>query len=178
MSGLNQQFTKLSNLNRFREFESHRLRKNLTNKDYLTAMKDLNEKFKEEWIKVQLRNQRALENQKFGEFILQANNIQFYLSKLVILRSSFPDKEYLDKIESGTLGQIINLFCACAKKDTGEYVLIPKLRSHNKIRNKFAHKVLITTMPTNEELKRSITLGNEILKELILVVGNELQAKK
>ena len=27
MSGLNQQFTKLSNLNWFREFESHRLRK-------------------------------------------------------------------------------------------------------------------------------------------------------
>ena len=28
MSGLNQQFTKLSNPNRFREFESHRLRQN------------------------------------------------------------------------------------------------------------------------------------------------------
>ncbi|MES2409613.1 MAG: hypothetical protein V4509_04945 [Patescibacteria group bacterium] len=141
-------------------------------------MEDQYEKFKKEFIKTKIRNQRALESQKFGDFILQSNNIQFYLSQLVILRASFPDKEYVEKIESGTLGQIINLFCACCKTETGEHTLIPKLRSHNKIRNKFAHKVLITTIPTNNELKKSIELGNDILKALILIANKELQSRK
>lgn len=141
-------------------------------------MEDSYEKFKKEYIKVQIRNRQALQNQKFGDFIIQANKIQFYLSRIVILRSSYPDKEYLNKIESDTLGQIINLFCACANKDNKEYLLIPKLRSHNKIRNKFAHKVLITTFPTEKELKDAVDLGNGLMKELISITDQELKIKK
>ncbi len=118
-------------------------------------------------------SQRSLSCQKFGEFILQANKIQFYLSSLILLRSTFPDKEYIKKIESMNLGQIINLFCACAKKDNGESALIPKLRKHNKIRNNFAHKVLITSLPTNDEFKEALNLSNEIMTAFIYITNNE-----
>jgi hypothetical protein len=121
---------------------------------------------------------RRLESQKFGDFIIQANKIQFYLSNLVILRSSYCDKEYLDKIESGILGQIINLFCSCAKTETGEFLLIPKLRKHNKIRNKFAHKIHSPTKLTKDELQSAVLLGNDILKSLILITDKEIKIIK
>jgi hypothetical protein len=128
-------------------------------------------KFRKEFIQVMVRNKRAMESQKFGDFIIQSNNIQSYLSNLVILRSSYPDKEYMDKIESGTLGQIINLFCACAKKETGEMILIPKLRKYCKIRNKFAHKIHAHEQFTKDELQNAVLLGKEVLKSLISIVG-------
>lgn len=123
-------------------------------------------------------SKRRLESQKFGDFIIQANKIQFYLSNLILLRSSYPDKEYIEKIESGTLGQIINLFCACAKRENGEIILIPKLRKHNKIRNKFAHKIHTPSILKKDELQNAVLLGNEILKSLILIIDQEVKARK
>lgn len=141
-------------------------------------MEDSYEKIKEKLIQAMVRNQQAKESQKFGEFIIQSNNIQFYLSNLVILRSSYPDKEYIEKIESGTLGQIINLFCACAKKETGEFILIPKLRKYNKIRNKFAHKIHSPAKLTKDELQNAVSIGNDILKFLILITDKEIRIRK
>jgi len=45
-----------------------------------------------------LANKR-FKNQQFADFIIQSNKIQIYLSQLVILRSSYPDKEFEEKIE-------------------------------------------------------------------------------
>ncbi len=141
-------------------------------------MKESYETLRRKMAQTMALNQRSLGIQKFGSFILQTNKIQFYLSRLVILRSSYPDKEYVSKIESMTLGQVVNLFCACAQKETGEFILIPKLRKHNKIRNKFVHKVLIDFMPNDEDLKNAIELGNEIITSLIYIFNAELINRK
>ena len=136
------------------------------------------EKLKKELVLRMVKNQQAFQNQKFGEFIIQSNNIQFYLSNLIILRASFPDKEFADKIESGTLGQIINLFCACAQRESGEAYLIPELRKHSKIRNRFAHKIHTPANLTKDELQKAVELGNKILKALIEIMNEEVKKRK
>ena len=138
-------------------------------------MKKSYETLRREMAEQMVLNMRSLEIRKFGSFMLQANKIQFYLSKLIILRSSYPDKEYIRIIESSTFGQVVNLFCACAKTDTGEFILIPKLRKHNKIRNKFAHRIMIDSMPSDADFKDAIALGNEILTSLIDIVNGEFK---
>lgn len=124
-----------------------------------------------------LANKR-FKNQQFADFIIQSNKIQIYLSQLVILRSSYPDKEFEEKIESGTEGQIINLFCACAKKEIGEISLIPKLRQHNKIRNNFAHKIYTIAGLKKDELKKAVLLGNFLIINLTYILNEETKAIK
>ena len=112
-----------------------------------------------------VKNKLAKENQKFGEFIIQANKIQAYLSTLVILRSSYADKEYMDYIERIQFGPLIALFCACAKRETGEVVLIPELRKYQEKRNKLAHKIFTAKKLTQEELAEKMGVeGSYICK--------------
>lgn len=62
------------------------------------------ESAKEELIKMLVADQKSKENKKFGEFIVQTNKVQFYLSILVLLQSSFPDKKYREDIERAEFG--------------------------------------------------------------------------
>ncbi len=47
---------------------------------------------KEKLIKMMIAVKQAEENKIFGEFIVQSNKVQFYLTMLVLLNSSYPDK--------------------------------------------------------------------------------------
>jgi hypothetical protein len=132
---------------------------------------------KEEITKKMVVFKNSLQSRKFGDFIIQSNKIQFYLSNLILLRSSYPDKKYQDMLESVMMGQLIDLFCACARKDNGENVLIPKLRRYKTIRNRFAHKIHTYSDLSDQELQVAVTLGNEIFKFLILILDREFKSK-
>lgn len=118
---------------------------------------------------------KRAENQKFGEFIIQTNKIQFYLSQLVILRSSYADKEYMDYIERIQFGPLIALFCACAKRETGETILIPELRKYQEKRNRLAHKMFTAKKLTKEECEKTIIEGEKILKGINLSMDEEIK---
>jgi len=117
---------------------------------------------REKFIKMFKSAKKAEENRKFGELILQSNEVQFYLYWLVVLNSSFPDEIYLKSLERMEFGNLINLFCACAKRH--ETIIIKKLREYKDKRNRLAHKMYTSKKLTKIECEKTIEDGKEILK--------------
>lgn len=137
-----------------------------------------NDRTNEKLIKIFISAKKAEENRKFGEFIVQSNRIQFYLSTLLLFRSSFADKKYIEYIENTLFSNLIHLFCACAKKETGEALLIPRLRKYNDERNRLAHKMYTTKKLTKEECQKAIKGGEQILKGFDFLIKKEVERVK
>ncbi|MDD3607736.1 MAG: hypothetical protein PHQ20_02980 [Candidatus Moranbacteria bacterium] len=136
------------------------------------------EDIKQKLAKSIIAGRKREENKKFGEFIVQSNEIQFYLSNLLLFRSSYPDKKYREDIERVQFGSLINLFCACAKRETGEAVLIPKLREYIKQRNKLAHKMYTVNKLTKKDCEIALSEGEKILKGLNILMDKEIDRFK
>lgn len=135
-------------------------------------MSTLEEK-KKELARKMVNARKNFENQKYGEFIIQTNWIQFYLINLIIFRSGVLDKHYKNSIEGMMLGQLINLFCACGNKEEG--ILIPKLREYQEKRNKLAHKMHTLKKLTINECEQAIEEGRKLEKALDSLLKNELE---
>ncbi len=109
--------------------------------------------------------QRIHENSKYGQLIIQTNEVQFYLPLLILLRSYAPNKklrEYLERLE---LGNLINCFRFCVKNPV-ELALVDVLNKYKDSRNALAHKMFTAQKLTVKECELSIELGNELLIEL------------
>ncbi len=121
----------------------------------------------EKLIETLVQQERLRENSKYGELILQTNEVQFYVSTVVILKCSLPDKSYEDYLYEGAeLGTLINLFNASSRDIENSYNIICKLREYNRQRNRLAHKMNSNRRLTFDECKKTIADGEEILKDL------------
>lgn len=132
----------------------------------------------EKLIKEMIFAKKADENRKFGEFIIQSNEIQFYLSKVILLNSSYPDKKYKEFLERAELGTLIHVFCSCADNKQLESMIIPKLRKYKNERNKLAHKMYSSEKLTKKECEDAINDGKIILKCLNLFLKHKLLEPK
>ncbi len=128
-------------------------------------------KITEKLIEKYAEQQVIHENSKYGELIIQTNDVQFHLSTIVIMKSGFPDDDFQDYIyNSAELGTLINLFNACSKDLLVTEHLVPKLRQYNKRRNQLAHKMKSNKRLTLMECGKTIKEGDEILGTLKLII--------
>lgn len=135
------------------------------------------ESAREKLIKLIIEGQKSEENKKFGEFIIQTNEVQFYLSLLVLSQSSVSDKKYYEDIKNSTFGPIINLFCACAKKEESVFELIKRLREYKSQRDRLAHKMFSDKKLTKKECELAISNGEKILKTICIFLEENLGRK-
>ncbi len=128
---------------------------------------DKADKIKRRIAESMVRGRRASENAKYGEFIQQTNEVQFLLAHVVLLRSSFIDKDYQNwLIEKTGLGTLINLFRACVRRTPAMYGLFLGLQQYKKDRDRLAHKMFSAKKLTPAECKRALVLGQYLLMRL------------
>lgn len=124
------------------------------------------ENFKKRLAKSIIQGQINYENQKYGEFIKQTNEVQTILTVVIIMRSSIPDKSYTDNLYTKELGGLINLFQACAPRTPFAYALFLKLKKYQNDRNRLAHKMFSDKKLTPAECDEAISSGEYILDSL------------
>ncbi len=123
-------------------------------------------------VEAMMAQQRIVRNSKYGEFIIQSNEIQFYLVFFIKLTATKINKKFSKDIESSTLGTLISYFQLCIKTDD-EKLLIGGLLKYNESRNSLAHKMFTNKRLTESECKVSIELG-----DMLLIMLKELIAQK
>jgi hypothetical protein len=104
-------------------------------------------------------------NSKYGQFIIQTNEVQFYLIFLIILKTALPSKKLKEYLEECTLGNLIYKFKTCSNEPF-ELSLIESLKKYNESRNSLAHKMFTREKLTEKECELSVELGEEILISL------------
>jgi len=117
---------------------------------------------------------RNLENQKYGEFIIQTNKVQLYLILLIRLRSLDKSNVFGKHLEKLQFGQIITCFNICAK-DLSEIKMVKSLKVYKGARNDLAHKMFTSEKLTIKECVMAINLGDELLKHLIVAIKLEFK---
>ncbi len=119
------------------------------------------------------------ENSRYGKFIIQTNEVQFYLVWLIVMRS-FPANDGLIKnLEELTLGQLVGYF-RVKIKGIDELKLENSLKTYNGKRIALAHKMFTDKKLIPKECESSIDLGEKLieeLKELIEKRNSELGIK-
>ncbi len=106
--------------------------------------------------------QQMLENSKYGEFIIQTNKVQMYLTLLVFQRASFPSKKLLRYLERLQLGNLIEYFGINAP--SSEANLLNGLRNYKDSRDALAHQMYTDKKLTARECEISLKLGQFILE--------------
>ena len=106
------------------------------------------------------------EHAKYGEFIVQTNEVQLALFIVVLTRASIVDKNYIESLERAELGVLVSLFQTCARKTPRMLALVQALNLYNKYRRRLAHKMFSKQKLTPDECDIAITVGKGILKEL------------
>ena len=126
------------------------------------------DKIKRRMAESMVRGRKNMENAKYGEFVIQTNEVQYFLALAVLMRSSFVDNEYKNWLfDRAELGTLIGLFRVCARLTPSMYALFMQLQQYKKDRNRLAHKMFLSkTRLTPAECEKAIALGQEILKKL------------
>jgi len=112
---------------------------------------------------------RILRDSKYGQFIIQTNEVQVYLYCLILLRAPFIRKEFVNRLERITLGNLINYFRICVKNSV-EASLVDDLEIYNNKRNALAHKMYTNKKLTEKDCESSIKLGEKLLTELRKII--------
>ena len=120
---------------------------------------------KELLVKRMIEQTRILRHSKYGQFIIQTNEVQFYLISLIFLRTILPSKKLKQYLERLTLGNLINCFRICVKNSV-EASLVDGLEIYNNKRNALAHKMYTNKKLTETDCKLSIKLGEKLLTKL------------
>ena len=123
------------------------------------------EEFIKSIIKRMAEQRLAAEHSKYGKFIIQTNEVQFYLNLVILLRTHKLDKKFKDYLSRLELGNLIGCFRVCARNST-EVELVRTLDTYKRARNSLAHKMLTNKKLTIRECELAIELGEELLKEL------------
>ncbi len=112
-----------------------------------------------------------------GEFVIKQNEVQIFLSDLLMLRSNkqgLVDKKLIRNIYSSTLGKTIMFFKFFANKTDAEKILIKKLEEYNKYRNKLIHNENLNYKLDKRQLEKINKSGVEILQEVFDLIKKEL----
>ena len=120
---------------------------------------------KELLVKRMIEQTRILRHSKYGQFIIQTNEVQFYLISLIFLRTILPSKKLKQYLERLTLGNLINCFRICVKNSV-EASLVDGLEIYNNKRNALAHKMYTNKKLTETDCTLSIKLGEKLLTKL------------
>lgn len=132
-------------------------------------MENKKEKIIEQTIKLAVKGKieqiRIYRNSKYGQFIIQTNEVQFYLTQLILLRTVLCSKKLRKYLEESTFGSLINCFRVCVK-NSSELSLSDDMESYNKSRNALAHKMYTKKKLTEADCESSIKLGEKIIAEL------------
>ncbi|MEK7567623.1 MAG: hypothetical protein AAB513_01735 [Patescibacteria group bacterium] len=137
----------------------------MVNKDKETRAREyvrLRKKFVEEVFK----QNEIKENSKYGRFILQTNEVQFYLVKLIFLRSFNPTGNFEKELERLQLGALISYLNVCAQNDS-DLNLITDLKSYKDKRDALAHKMFSAQKLTINECENGIKIGDKIIQYLV-----------
>src|SRR3989338_3016270 len=115
------------------------------------------------------------ENETFGKFILQTNEVQTTLAVAILLYSSLRDKEYNKFLfERAMFGQLIFMFQACIKRIPETQKLLPILKHYNKSRQKIAHDMHLSEKRFNQnEAEQAMKIGKDILKTLDSLINDK-----
>lgn len=113
----------------------------------------------------------------FERFLIQQNIIQYLLMALVLIRTSFPDKNFRGWIENATLGNLIHLYKICAAEN--EKSLMKWLKEYNGRRVYLVHKIVKNANYKQMKIKvyEANGIGEEIMKYLEKLVIKEYEAK-
>ena len=131
---------------------------------------------KRELVEILTNRERVHQNSKYGELIIQSNEIQFLLMGLILFRSYRMDKDLKKYLEGLTLGSLINIFRVCAKSSF-EVVMFGSLVEYNKSRNALAHKMFTKKKLTKKACESSIELGEKLLEILVEELMHIKQSK-
>lgn len=143
----------------------------------LANMDDSTEKLAKQMAEQQAERILIYENSKYGKFIIQTNEVQFYLIHIILLRSSVPNKKFWTYLEELTLGSLIGCFHVAAKNQP-EVILVNQLEKYNKSRNKLAHKMFTDKKLTEEECESSIQVGEKMLANLKRILESQMKSTK
>ena len=113
----------------------------------------------------------------FERFLIQQNIIQYFLMALVMVRTSFPDKNFRSWIENTTLGNLIYLYKVCARNE--EKTIVQLLTEYNKRRIYLVHKMVkdANYKRLQSNIKEANDMGSTIQKYLNQLVIDEYEVK-
>lgn len=106
------------------------------------------------------------DNSKYGEFILQTNEVQFFLVKLIFLRSFNPSNSFERDLERLQLGPLISYLNVCAQTEL-DLNLLAQLKDYKDKRDALAHKMFTAQKLTVSECENAIKLGGKIIEYLV-----------
>jgi hypothetical protein len=126
---------------------------------------------RKKYIEQVLKENSIRDNATYGKFILQTNKVQYYLAKLIFLRSFEPHKSFEKYLERLQLGQLISYMNICARTKL-DMDLLSKLTNYKDRRDALAHKMFTSKKLTVSECEQAIKQGDIIIKYLIEALQN------
>lgn len=105
-------------------------------------------------------------NSKYGELIVQANRVQFYLTKLVLLRSLDPSRAFEDELGRLQLGHLIGYLKVCAQTKE-DLDLAGQIKTYKDKRDALAHRMFTAKKLTPQASEVAVRSGDKIIKYLI-----------
>ncbi len=131
------------------------------------------EETRKKFVQFIIKNQRIRDNSKYGEFIIQTNEVQLWLSFIILIRTTHRTKQLKNNLENAEFGKLIGYFLVCLK--TTDLNLLKTLNTYKTDRNALAHKMFTNKKLTVKQCEKAIELGNELLKLLKNMVNLELK---
>ncbi|MDO8493422.1 MAG: hypothetical protein Q7S19_02650 [bacterium] len=109
---------------------------------------------------------KIFETTNYGKLILQSNSVQYYLIKLIILRSFSHNNEFEKDLERLPFGALVGYLNVCAQT-TKDLEQINQLKNYKDKRDALAHKMFTAKKLTPKECELAIQLGDKIIKYLL-----------
>lgn len=123
-------------------------------------------------------HQMIRENSKYGELVIQTNEIQVALSYLIFSRSGLPDDDFRVYVfERATLGQLVVIFPLIGILNQEEKNLLRQLKEYNKIRNRLAHKMSTEKRLTSSDCVAALRLGKALNDTLFKLTRQTLDQR-
>src|SRR3989338_5572998 len=126
---------------------------------------------RKKYIEQVLKENQIRYNATYGKFIIQTNEVQYYLVKLIFLRSFDPSKTFEKYLERLQFGQLISYLNICAQTEL-DIDLISKLTNYKDKRDTLAHKMFTSKKLTVRECEQAISQGDAIIKYLTEALKN------
>ena len=124
-----------------------------------------NKKLVDELVERRSEKMRIHRDSKYGQFIIQTNEVQRYLTVLILKRTVLCSKKFFNYLDSSTFGNLVNSFMICVQ-DSTELTLVNDLGLYVSKRNALAHKMYTNNRLTEIECEASLRLGEELLAKL------------
>ena len=112
------------------------------------------------------QGEKISRNTKYGDLIIQANRVQYYLIKLILLRSLDPSKEFEKSLIRSQLGHLIGYFRVCAQTKE-DLDLAGRLKDYKDKRDALAHKMFTASKLSLRDCKSAIRSGDVIIRYMV-----------